>query len=114
MFLIVKKLEIYNANLQESALIILMEFILKENRSLRHLDFSKNEIKLRVADLLEKYIEKNNTLTVLRLAECGITSKIFCLISLGVAKSPYLEELNFSGNKIGKKNRVKPINILIF
>ena len=79
----------------------MLEFLLRENKNLIHLDLSRNQAGVRFSDLLEKYIEKNNVLTILRLSECGINTKMFCIMSIGIAKNQSIEEINFSNTRIG-------------
>ena len=91
----------YNTNLDEISLIVVLEFLLRENKCVKHLDLSRNHVGVRLADLLKKYIEKNNEIAILRLSGCGINTKMFCIISIGIAQNQSLEEINFSNNSIG-------------
>ena len=89
-----------HAGLEESLLIFLMEIINKECVKLDVLDLSLNSAGGKFIDLLRVCIE-NKELQKLRLAGMGITSKMLCVLAIGIAKNASLEELDLKDNLIG-------------
>jgi Ran GTPase-activating protein (RanGAP) involved in mRNA processing and transport len=71
---------------------------LTENTSLTHLDLSQNEANTNFLEHLERGLEKNQTLRVLRLRVCGINSEGAVPISNILIKNKTLESLDLYNN----------------
>jgi len=95
-----KRIEFVNAGLEESLLVFLLEIINKECTNLSVLDFSMNIAGGKFIELLRICVESKE-IQKLKIAGMGITSKMMCVLAIGIAKNQSLEELDLKDNLIG-------------
>lgn len=106
-----KRIEIINAHLLESELIILLENIIFQCSSLTHLNLSKNKGTIHSIELIKTILERNE-LQELILNTFSITSKLLCILALGISKNKTLEVLDVSSNQIDN-NGVATIEMIL-
>lgn len=76
-----------------------MEIINAGCPNLTHLDLSYNQAGVNLITLLKNCVETHG-LKELVLAGMGITSKMICILSIGIASNKTLEELDLRDNYI--------------
>lgn len=79
-----------------------MEIVNKLCPDLTHLDLSYNPSNINLMNLLKQCIETRQ-LKELILAGMGITSKMICVLSIGIANNHTIEELDLRDNLISIK-----------
>jgi len=95
----IQRVDIVNAKLEETLLLLTLEIINLGCPNLNHLDISYNPAGMHLINLLKICVETHD-LKELILAGMGITSKMICLLSIGIANNNTLEELDLRENFI--------------
>jgi Ran GTPase-activating protein (RanGAP) involved in mRNA processing and transport len=96
-----RKLNLNRCHLSELELGAIAEFLSQTSSSLTYLDISGNHISPKSAAAMASSMKKNNSLTTLRMRDCGLGDSGINELSKFLSINTCIDHLNISSNDIG-------------